>query len=239
MPLSECSTVGLSEKKFGCMDLSEKKSLKGQLFTFFGGFCAVMCLFIIIPLIQLVNVEQPSKKNVFEESIVHMPRPAVHKKSSSSKKKKIKLEFRPPILEAEIPSLKISMLDVHLDPSLKINKEATLDSKFLDDLVFDIKNDSLIYSFGDLSKGPTIIYLPEIPYPGELKRKNILKGKVVVIILIDEKGFARCESIPFSSHPLLEKIVRQAVRKSRFSISRIDGKPVKVRGRWPMALQAS
>ena len=95
-----------------------------------------------------------------------------------------------------------------------------------------------IFDFSELPQVPGLLFIPEIQWPQDLARRGIKSGEVVLLILIDKKGKPRVESIRSSTHPSLEAVARRFAERARFSVSEVNGEAIKVRGEWPLILQA-
>ena len=80
---------------------------------------------------------------------------------------------------------------------------------------------------GDVESGRAL-ELPKPRYP-ELASKVNVSGEVAVQMLIDEDGTVM-SAVAVSGHPLLYGVSVEAARRSRFSPTKVDGKPVKVTG---------
>jgi TonB family protein len=80
---------------------------------------------------------------------------------------------------------------------------------------------------GDVEAGRAL-ELPKPPYPA-LARAAHVSGQVTVQLIIDIDGTVM-EAAAVSGHPLLYGVSVEAARRSRFSPTKIDGKPVKVTG---------
>ncbi len=97
---------------------------------------------------------------------------------------------------------------------------------------------SKIFSFGDLRENPRILHVPAVRYPDSLIRRGVRKGEVVLLIEIDPEGKARVERVISCSHAELESLAIDTVHRSRFTIPRIEGRAVRVKGRWPLVFHA-
>ncbi len=197
---------------------------------------AAALIFVFVPLIQWVDLGF-SEKNRVEEISFSAPSPKVLPQARHAETTPLET---PPllVLDREVPKLELHMMDLALQPSMKGLAELHADNRIFDELVRETQSYDSILKFEDLPSAPRILHLPEIQFPSVLVRQKILKGRVVVTLLIDEEGNAYCEGISYSSHPLLEALARNIVSKTRFSISKMDGVPVKVRGEWPLNLKA-
>ena len=99
-----------------------------------------------------------------------------------------------------------------------------------------------IFNFDELAQPPSVINanLIQMEYPRELTRKRIKQVKVELEILIDKSGRVRVERFISSSyeHPKIKPAAIRVAEKFRFTITRIDGRAVAVRGRLPLTLQS-
>jgi TonB family protein len=80
-----------------------------------------------------------------------------------------------------------------------------------------------------LSLEKWITQRPKLIYPEEAKARNI-SGAVFVWVKIDEEGKV-ISSMIISGPPLLQDAALRAVSEMRFSLTKIDGRPIKVGGR--------
>ena len=80
---------------------------------------------------------------------------------------------------------------------------------------------------GDVETGRALV-LPKPAYPA-LARKAHVSGQVTVQLLIDVDGTI-IDAVAVSGHPLLYGVSVEAAKNSRFSPTKLDGKPVKVTG---------
>lgn len=80
---------------------------------------------------------------------------------------------------------------------------------------------------GDVETGRAL-ELPKPAYP-PIARVAHVSGQVTVQLLIDVDGTVM-EAVAVSGHPLLYGVSVQAAKDSRFSPTKVDGKPVKVTG---------
>lgn len=80
---------------------------------------------------------------------------------------------------------------------------------------------------GSVENGKAIS-LPRPEYPA-LAKANKIFGNAIVRILIDEEGNITSAKM-FCGHSLFRESVENAARNSKFSVTRIDGKPIKVPG---------
>lgn len=95
-----------------------------------------------------------------------------------------------------------------------------------------------LFTFEDLRAAPQALYVPVIRFPDRLARRGIREGRVVLHIVINTEGHVSVDRVVSASHPELVEPARKAAVRSRFSVSEINGRPVSVRGDWPIILKA-
>jgi outer membrane biosynthesis protein TonB len=95
-----------------------------------------------------------------------------------------------------------------------------------------------VFDFSDLDRPPNLLFIPPFDYPPELIRRRIDSGTVVLRIRIDTSGRSELEAVVSSTHDQLVPVAEGIVRRARFSVTEINGRPVEVRGEWPLTLQA-
>ena len=197
-------------------------------------------LFLVIPFTQTIQ-------NVPEEVLRHRemvvmpppPEPPVIEEETPPR------EVAEPIAEfrKEPPALELSQLEVTLNPGLGDALSMGVQS-----MGFDVELDAVaaiqeVFDFDDLAQPPNLINARQIrlKFPPELTRRGVKEVKVVVQILIDESGRTRPEKVVSSTYddPRVEQEALRAVRQARFTVTRIDGKPVQVRARFPLTMRSS
>lgn len=217
----------------------------------FGTALAIACmLFLLIPLTQTVP-EVSEEQVVFREiNISSMPPPP----------------SPPPAPEVRVENREVALDNVNMDPnpggpqsvaiqSLELSlSPGTGDAVAMGGPLAKIETGvaliggigdggpgqgfSPVFEFKDLRESPRILYVPTIRYPESLIRRRINQGEVVMLIEIDPEGRATVEQVISSTRPELESVAVDAIRRARFTIPKMDGRPVRVRGRLPLTLHA-
>ena len=192
-------------------------------------------LFLLIPLTQTYQ-EGSSDTAIIREIRVSPPPPATP--PPPPKPKAQPKESAPPELVQPPKALVLNELDISLAPGVRDALAIGITDPTLvadHDVVADIEQ---IFTFKDLPQSPRAVYVPRFQFPQSMSRKGIKEGTVVLQILIDETGNSTVEKVISSSHPDLTEPARRLAAKARFSIPKIDGQAVKVRGHWPLTLKA-
>lgn len=193
-------------------------------------------LILIIPLTQLMGNFKP-EITTYRKIITLQPPPPP---TPPSRELEPPPQQEPPMPELNTPpqALTPKPLDLALNPgiddaiamglqALTFNPEA--------DVIAEIK---AVFTFQDLPETPRVLNTPRITFPPELSRRGIKEGKVVLLIEINEQGKAKTLKIISSTHPKLEPVAQRIVKQALFSVPQVDGKAVKVQGKWPLYLQA-
>ncbi|MFT5498655.1 MAG: protein TonB [Kiritimatiellia bacterium] len=144
----------------------------------------------------------------------------------------------PPRSPNTVAELTLAQLDIALAPGTgdALAMGLNMDGFALHtDLVDDIEK---IFDFSELPEVPGLVFIPDIQFPRDLTRRGVKNGKVVLLVVIDETGKPQVEAIRSSTHPSLEAVARRFAERARFSVSKVKGEAVKVRGEWPLILQA-
>lgn len=122
-------------------------------------------------------------------------------------------------LAVEVPSI-----DVSLDLSRMLEwrySYANMGSSGLQSGSFGISN------YADVDHGVENLVIPPRLFPDALIDAGITEGRVVVRLLIDEKGHAEVKYVLSSSHPSLVPIIVGAMNRAIYSIPIRDGRPTK------------
>jgi hypothetical protein len=84
-----------------------------------------------------------------------------------------------------------------------------------------------ISNYADVDHGVENLVIPPKLFPDALIDAGITEGRVVVKLLIDEKGHAEVKYVLSSTHPSLVPIIVEAMNRSIYSIPIRDGRPTK------------
>lgn len=197
-------------------------------------------LFLIIPISQALqdsSVQTVILREV-DPVVLTPPKPPVIEEKRQIERTPDKI----PELEPEPPELELSQLELSLNPgvgeALSMGVQAG-DFQVQVDAIGDIEK---IFDFAELERPPNLINRRMIKpdFPRELERRGVKEVKLTLEILIDQKGKARFQKILASSHshPKLDQEARRLGNLLRFTITKVDGQPVKVRAKFPFTLQS-
>lgn len=151
-------------------------------------------------------------------------------------------ETASPSMEKPLEDIPIQQLELSLSPGMGVPLAMGLPSLpdiGEGDLTAEIER---IFNFDELDRVPTLLNARMIraEFPRDLARKGVRKARVELEILIDKRGRVQVTRILSSTHDhaQLKEAARKAGSQARFSVTKVDGQPVTVRGRFPIALQA-
>lgn len=208
---------------------------RGPWVALAGALILAIGLFLLIPLTQLLQVGDLPDTTV--RQVVTIQPPALEAPPPPEETPPPE-EPPPPKFEHAFENLSLDPLALALNPgvsdALAMKPEGNELSLQLDVMA----NIQQVFSFDDLPNAPRMIGKPRIHFPKQLLNRGIREGKVTLLVLIDEAGSVTVEKIISSTHPGLETEALNVARRARFSPPEIDGKRVKVRGEWPLTLQA-
>lgn len=200
-------------------------------------------LFLIIALTQSTG---EVRKHMHHRKMLPIPLPALPRLISEELKMETETKTEMPILQSARVKLPIHPLQLDLNPRMNLGSpDLSMDLSLDFSPDFSIENvdqEDPFFDFAQLSQIPILLNVEAIrfDYPRDLSRKGIREIKVLLEIVIDKKGRARVEDIVSLSqdHPQIRETIRRAISQARFSITKMAGRAVKVRGRFPLTLKA-
>ena len=202
---------------------------------YLAALAVAMFLFLLVPLTQDFQDAVITTKEI--RSIRYIPPPP--DVTPPAPEPEVEAEKPPAPDLIDPPSdLNLTELQVSLNPGVGDSLGVGIarpDFAEEQNLIEDIKD---IFRFSDLAQAPRSIYTPRFQFPRSLTVRRVKEGTVVLQILIDETGKASVEKVISTTHQALVETARKVASKSRFSIPKINGRAVKVRGHWPLTLKA-
>lgn len=199
-------------------------------------------LFLVIPLTQSLD---DFDKDIVEYRAMQValpPPPAFEPPPEDTNRILEEIESEPPVMEQPLEDIPVQQLEFSLAPGMGValamgTPNIPVVQKM--NVVADIER---IFNFDELVRVPTLLNAQMIraDFPSELARRGIKQATIHLEILIDKTGRVKVEKIISASHdhPKLREAAKKAASQARFSISKINGDPVTVRGRFPITLQA-
>lgn len=221
---------------------SKAQIQKIRIFALMGTIVISALLFLIIPLTQSLS-DTESEVIEYRKMVMALPPPpAFEPPQDELNKLEEEFEPEPPELENQVEDIPINQLEYSLSPGMGVAlamgvPNVPVVEKM--DVVADIEK---IFNFDELVNVPTLVNAQMIraDFPSELARRGIKKATVTFEILIDKTGKVKVDRVLSTTydHPKLRRAAEKAVSQARFSITKINGQPVIVRGRFPITLQA-
>ncbi|MBC2607566.1 energy transducer TonB [Pelagicoccus albus] len=192
-------------------------------------------LFLLIPLTQLLEDEEPIPMTVRQVLTLNPPTREAPPPPEDAQPEE---EVPPPKFEQVVQDIPLMELDLELDPGASdAIAMATPLQDFADETEV-MESIEQIFSFDDMAESPRLVSVPRVRFPRTLSARGVLEGRVVLLVVIDEEGLVSVERVVSSTHEELVEEALRVAKKARFSIPVVDGKKVKVRGEWPLLMQA-
>ncbi len=214
----------------------------GKVLALLGALLASLVLFLLIPLTQFLDDVSDEIVEYREMNLVAPPPPPVVPPPDEIETVEQQELPQPPQPQRQVTEVPVQQLPLSLSPGVGVSLVMgvpNLEGMGEMDLVADIER---IFNFDELAEVPRLLNARMIraDFPRELARRGIKEAKVVMEILIDRGGRVRVERILSISkdHPRLREAARKAASQARFSVTRVDGQAVVVRGKFPLTLRA-
>jgi len=211
--------------------------------AFLGALVLAAALFLIIPLTQALN-HGDRETLVYRAMVLATPPPPpqMPPPPEDLKSHELKDEPEPPRLEPQLTEVPIQRLQLSLNPGIGVALNMGVPNLPQVQKIDTIAEIEKIFNFDELAQPPRIINagMIRIEYPRELSRRGIHQVKVELEILIDKTGRVRVEKILSTTHDSerVRVAARRAAEQARFSATKVGGRRVIVRGRFPLTLQA-
>ncbi len=207
-----------------------------------GAMLISLGLFLVIPLTQALNDADQQIVEYRKMQLALPPPPAFEPPPEDANQILEQIDPEPPEMEQPLENIPIHQLDFSLNPGMGValamgTPNVPVVEKL--DVVTDIEK---IFNFDELVQVPSLLNAQMIraDFPRELARRGIKEANINLEILIDKTGRVEVTRVLSASydHPKLREAAKKAASQARFSITRINGRPVIVRGRFPITLQA-
>lgn len=210
------------------------------ILAFLGAVVMAVGLFLLVPLTQTLNAVAPETVTYREVTLFAPPPPKAPPPSNQSEASQ-QQSAKKPQLAREVPRLSLSQLEISLNPGMGASLTMGVQQMQFDggiDVVGDIEK---IFEFDELPQPPSLINQSQLSYtyPRDLARRGVGDVTVVMEVIIDENGRTNVEKILSTTHPnaQIEQEARRVANKARFTVTKVDGRPVKVRAKFPLKLR--
>lgn len=199
-------------------------------------------LFLVIPLTQ--NLNDTEKERVEYRTMLMAPPPPPVFIPPVEEVSDMDVDLQPVVSKMERPveEIPIRQLELSLAPGMGVALSMGIPNIPSIDKIDVLADIEKVFNFDELVQVPTLLngQMIRADFPRELSRRGLKEARINLEILIDKTGKVtvnRILSISFD-HPRLREAARKAASQARFSITRVNGRPVNVRGSFPMTLQA-
>lgn len=192
----------------------------GWLLVVFGALLGTLCVFLVLPLTQLISSGAKKSLEIMRVDTTSLPSPPPPEMETPPPPKPEEAEPPPELNEQSMP---LSLGDLDLDVS------AGSGGVFGGQLAFGGEQSLakvVIFDIADLDQRPRPISQVEPRYPLEMKKAKIT-GSVVLLFVLNENGRVEDLRVEASSRPEFEKPALAAVRKWRFQPGTREGKAVR------------
>lgn len=214
-----------------------------SLFAFLGALVLAAVLFLIIPLTQALNYVDPDPI-VYREMVLAAPPPPPQMPPPPEEltSHEVTVEPEPPQMEQQVEDVPIQRIALDLSPGMGVALNMGMPNMPAVEKVDLVAEIEKIFNFDELAQPPNIINgrMIRVEYPRALARRGIKEVKVVLEILIDKTGRVKVEKMLSTTfdHELVRVAARRAAEQARFTVTKVSGRAVAVRGRFPLTLQA-
>ena len=209
--------------------------------AFLGALLLAVGLFLVIPLTQALHVT-PKPAVTYRDMAVAPPPPPKLPPPPEEASESVNQVLEQPKLEQQVEQLEVQQLEVSMNPGLGASLTMGVQGMQFDtslDVVGDIEK---IFEFAELSMPPSLINKSQIrpKFPRSLARRGVQKVTLMVEVLIDESGRTTLQQILSNSYPnqQIKAEARRLAESFRWTVTRMDGRPVKVRAKFPLVLEA-
>jgi TonB family protein len=222
--------------------LPRSDSRFAPLVALVGAMLLAVGLFLVIPLTQALQSGSRDTLVYREMVLASPPPPQMPPVPEEQKSYEEEMKPEPPELERQLEDIPVQQLQLSLAPGMGVPLSMGVPSMPQVEKIDTVAEIEKIFNFDELVQPPNVINADMIrtDYPRELTRRGIREAKVVLEVLIDKTGRVRVERIVSISHehPKLREAARRTAEQARFTVTRVDGRPVVVRGTFPLTLQA-
>lgn len=199
-----------------------------------GAIVLAAALFLVIPLTQTMAFDRPVELTVREVNLAAPPPPRTPPLPEEEFKPVKTPTLKPPELRSEPEQLDMKTLEMDLNPGLGASLSMGVQRMGFEaevNVVADIRS---VFKFDELTVKPTLINAATVGralrFPLELQRRGVRKARVVFNFSIDASGAVQIRQVVSTSHdhPALERAARRAFSLARFTVTKVDGRPVSV-----------
>ncbi len=218
--------------------LPQSESRLTPILALVGAMLLAGGLFLLIPLTQTLDA-QPREILEYREVAVAAPPPPKPPPPSARSEASLQPAPDKPQMPPSPPQIEISQLEISLNPGMGASLAMGVQQVQFDAAIDVIAEIEKIFEFEELTQKPSLLNKPQPKFPPDLARRGVREIRATVVAVIDERGSTTLEAIDSITHPntSAEDAVEATVNRMRFTTTRIDGKPVKVRVKFPLVFK--
>jgi protein TonB len=202
-------------------------SLLRHFWSVAGAALVTAALFLILPLLQVIN--QPPESDLGLQTVGNVQLPPPPPPPPEEPEKEEEPEEEPPELIEEAPPLDLAQLELALNHGLSGDLLAGDFTVRLNTASSESEDVDALFSLADLDQEPRAIHQPNPALDRKVRQKA--PGAANVIFIVDQRGRVEQASVQSSSDPVFEAPALAAVRQWRFEPGRRSGEPVRFRMR--------
>lgn len=198
-------------------------------------------LFLLVPFTQALEARAPEIVTVRQMAIAPPPPPRTPPPPKEQEPEERLIQPKPPVLEQEVPEVQTTQLELSLNPGMGVALAMGVPNMPTIQALNTVQEIKDIFNFDEVDNRPTPLNAGQIrvDYPRELSRRGVFHVSVVLEVLIDKTGKLKVKRMLSSSynHPRVEMVAKRTAEQIRFTISKRNGRPVSVLGRFPLELE--
>jgi len=222
-------------------DFPKSSSPIVPLLALLGACVLAVGLFLLVPLTQAMEAEPTDI--VYQRSAPHAPPPPPRTPPPPEEvePEEMLIQPKPPVLEQEAMDVETTQLELSLAPGMGVPLRMGVPNMPTIQKLNTVQEIKDIFNFDEVDNPPSPLNAGQIrvDYPRELSRRGIFRISVVLEVIIDKTGKLKVKRLISSSykHPKVEIIATRTAEQIRFTISKKNGRPVSVLGRFPLELE--
>ena len=199
----------------------------------FSALGIVAILFGLIPLTQILSISAAPPLHVLDTDVMRPPPPALPEPPPPVEDEPEDLEIDDLEQEVNLPDLTDLDVLLHTDMQTKFRGIAKIPNIVVDEEYFDT-----LWNLEDLEDPPRPITRVAPLYP-DRERRNSVKGRVVVVFVVNHEGKVVDPRIERSSNSSFDRPALNAIKKWRFTPGIKDGRKVRTRMRQPFSFSTN
>ena len=189
----------------------------------------VAILFGLIPLTQIISISAAPPLHVLDTDVMRPPPPELPEPPPPVEDEPEDLEIDDLEQEVNLPDLTDLDVLLHTDMQTKFRGIAKIPEIVVDEEYFDT-----LWNLEDLEEPPRPITRVAPLYP-DRERRNSVKGRVVVVFVVNRQGRVVDPRIEQSSNSSFDGPALNAIKRWRFTPGIKDGRKVRTRMRQPFS----